>query len=102
MVEPLGMYELDGIMYAGQPDALPEIVALTAIDDYVLKVTLANGEQRQFNMEPYLDSGVLSILKDKDVFRAVQLEGGAPSWQHGEIDIAPETVINNSQALITT
>ncbi|MDR0847448.1 MAG: DUF2442 domain-containing protein [Propionibacteriaceae bacterium] len=95
------MYELDGIVYSGQPYVLPEIVAVNAVDDHVLEVTLSNGEHRQFDMKPYLDSGVFSSLKDELVFHAVQLEGGAPSWCGGLIDIAPETVINASRALVS-
>jgi len=48
-------------MYKRITEAVP-------LEDYVIKITFEDIEQRIFNCKPYLDQGVFLPLKDKDYF----------------------------------
>jgi hypothetical protein len=41
-------------------------------DNYLLLLTFENGEERQFDMKPYLDIGIFKELKDPSLFKTVK------------------------------
>ena len=69
------------------------------LDDYKLLLTFDNGEQRIYDMAPYL-FGVFEFLVNPLKFKAVELVSGAPTWYppNGamEVDICPDTVYKDS------
>lgn len=72
-------------------EKLPEVISITAHADYLLTVTFANGEVRQFDARPYLDRGIFVRLKNIGLFKLARVEHGTVSWPGG-LDIAPETL----------
>ena len=69
----------------------PRVKSVTADKDYALLVTFENGETKIFDMNPYLDFGVFTELKDKNYFKQVKPFMGAVAWPHGQ-DVCPDTL----------
>ncbi|QEP43583.1 DUF2442 domain-containing protein [Ectothiorhodospiraceae bacterium BW-2] len=67
------------------------VISATAIADFRLHLTFNNGEQREFDMRPYLDYPVFEPLKNPGFFALAKVDYGTVTWP-GEIDIAPETL----------
>ena len=44
--------------------SISAVTSVTALADYRLLLGFANGDQRVFDVRPYLDSGVFAALKD--------------------------------------
>jgi len=64
-------------------------------DNYLLLLTFENGEKRQFDMKPYLNTGIFSELKDLKVFNTVRKSFDSIEWEN-EADIDPEILYQNS------
>lgn len=64
-------------------------------DDYKLLLTFENGEERQFDMKPYLDTGVFKKLKNINIFNTVGINFDTIEWQGG-IDFSPEVLYQES------
>ncbi|MCK5057937.1 MAG: DUF2442 domain-containing protein [Candidatus Aminicenantes bacterium] len=62
-----------------------------AKDDYVLLVTLSNGKKGLFDVKPYLDKGIFTVLKDKSLFDAVRPAFGGIVWPHQQ-DFSADTI----------
>jgi hypothetical protein len=63
--------------------------------EYKLSLEFENQEKRIFDVTPYLEMGVFRQLKDKNIFSRAFVDGGTVMWP-GEIDIAPETLYDQS------
>ena len=53
------------------------------IKDYNLILTFENGEKRQFDMNPYLSSGIFSELRDESKFNLVKVSFDTIQWENG-------------------
>jgi hypothetical protein len=73
----------------------PRVTAVTPLKDYKLLLGFTNGEQRIFDMSPYLDKGVFKQLKDIAYFNAVRVSGGSIVWPE-EQDLCPDTLYEKS------
>ena len=67
-------------------------------DDYTLIVTFCTGETRRFDALPYLEKGVFTRLKDRDLFKQAYVAYDTVCWP-GNLDIAPETLYDRSTAV---
>nr|VFK23303.1 MAG: Protein of unknown function (DUF2442) [Candidatus Kentron sp. MB]VFK28430.1 MAG: Protein of unknown function (DUF2442) [Candidatus Kentron sp. MB]VFK74250.1 MAG: Protein of unknown function (DUF2442) [Candidatus Kentron sp. MB] len=70
------------------------MIQVTAVEpgpDYGLLVTFSNGENRHFDMWPYLHYPVFRKLENPGFFALASVDYGTVTWP-GEIDIAPETL----------
>ncbi|GAB2956459.1 DUF2442 domain-containing protein [Aquaspirillum soli] len=76
------------------------VKSVLAQPDYQLLLIFSNGEQRQFDMRPYLHYPVFQRLENQGFFSLAQVNYGTVVWP-GEIDIAPETLYDKS-TLITS
>lgn len=72
-----------------------EVVSVFPEDDYKLLLSFDTGELRRFDMKPYLHYPVYRRLENKGFFRLAQVGYGTVTWP-GEIDIAPETLYEES------
>lgn len=72
-----------------------EVVSVFPEDDYKLLLSFDTGELRRFDMKPYLHYPVYRSLENKGFFGLAQVEYGTVTWP-GEIDIAPETLYEES------
>ena len=89
------MFIVNGIAYAGTPETYTEEIVVTRakpLKDYRLLLHFSNGEKKEYNVKPLFKYPVFKPLKNKDIFNKVRVKYGAPIWNNGEIDIAPETL----------
>ena len=82
-------------MYLGVKAVKPQ-------DDYVLSITFENGEERLFDMKPYLDFGpVFRELKDHAMFNSVRVYSDTVAWAN-DADLDPEMLYPNSFSSVRT
>ena len=65
-------------------------------DNYLLLLTFENGENKQFDMKPYLNIGVFQELKDLNVFKTVKTSFDSIEWDNGA-DFDPEILYQKSK-----
>lgn len=75
----------------------PYVKAASALPDYRLRLTFENGEERIFDLTPYLERGVFVRLKNPSLFKLVKVVAGSVEWP-GEIDLSYDTLYLGSQA----
>jgi len=93
------MYELNGIVYAGDPAPILQVSGVRPLDDYRLWIRFSTGEAKIYDCKPLLDRPAFLPLKDVEAFRSVYIDYGVPVWQDGEIDLAPEELYENGVAV---
>ena len=74
---------------------LLDVVSVVAKSDYSLLLEFENGEQRMFDMSPYMDEKPFVRLKGSPLFTRAFVDYGTVVWP-GNIDIAPETLYDRS------
>ncbi|WP_183346582.1 DUF2442 domain-containing protein [Geomonas paludis] len=72
-----------------------DVVKVIPQADFRLDLFYANGEQRRFDMRPLLKMKPWNRVAAPEVFNMVRAEYGTVVWP-GEIDIAPETLYDDS------
>ena len=73
------------------------ITKVTPLNDYLLHLKFKNGEEKIFDMKPYLETGIFKELKDETVFKTVKVSFDTVEWVN-EADIDPETLYHESIA----
>jgi hypothetical protein len=68
------------------------------LENYKLLLIFENGEQRQFDMSPYLNLGLFQDLKDEKMFRTVKPNFDTIAWDN-EADIDPEILYKESKRI---
>jgi len=79
-------------------NTLLDVVSVKVRPCYRLELEFENGEQRVFDMSPYMDKKPFNRLKDSPVFNCATIDYGTVVWP-GNIDIAPETLYDDSAPL---
>ena len=74
---------------------LLDVTKVKALPNYVLLLEFENGENRYFDMAPYMDRKPFIRLKNPSLFRQAFVDYGTVVWP-GNIDIAPETLYDLS------
>ncbi|MDP2829665.1 MAG: DUF2442 domain-containing protein [Sulfuricellaceae bacterium] len=77
-------------------EVLLDVVKVEVKPDYRLFLEFENGEQRVFDMTPYMDKKPFSQLKGSPLFGKAFVDYGTVVWP-GNIDIAPETLYDRSR-----
>jgi len=77
---------------------LLDVIKVKPQKDYTLLLVFENQEKRLFDMKPYLDKKPFTKLKDFSLFMQAKIAYGTVVWS-GNIDIAPETLWDNSKRL---
>ncbi len=91
------MYILDDIVYADNyNNEQIKVEKIKVVSELCLLVTFSNGEKRIFDAKELLKYSAYEKLKDYEIFKNGYVEHGIIVWDNGKIDIAPETVYNNS------
>ena len=75
-----------------------EVSHVKPLPDFGLLLTFVGGEQRCFDMRPYLHYPVFRRLENHGFFSLARVDYGTVTWP-GDIDIAPETLYDRSVAL---
>jgi hypothetical protein len=76
-------------------EALLDVIKVKAGADYTLLIEFENGENRMFDMRPYLDKKPFIRIKEASIFAQASVDYGTVVWP-GNIDIAPETLYDDS------
>ena len=71
------------------------IIDVKPKENYLLLLTFANGEKRQFDMKPYLDTGLFQELKDLRLFNTVKTSFDSIEWENNA-DFDPEILYQKS------
>ncbi len=71
--------------------ALQTIVDARPVSEGVLHVRFASGEERRFDVRPYLRSTFFERLADPSYFAQVRVEAGTVTWPEGH-DFDPGTI----------
>lgn len=69
----------------------PSVEAAEPLPNYKLKVLFDNGEQKEFDVEPFLNKGIFVELKDEEYFSQVRVAFGAVQWPN-EQDFSNDTL----------
>ena len=72
-----------------------DVTGVEVRPNYALLLTFENGEIRMFDMTPYMDLKPYLRLKGTALFNLAKVDYGTVVWP-GEIDIAPETLYDES------
>ena len=89
------MYIIDDICYAGEKTQDIKVTEVKALSGGMLLVTFNTGEKKLFDVTR-LTGSAFDPLKNEKVFNNPSLFHGIITWNNGEIDIAPETVYDES------
>ena len=74
----------------------PRIKLVQALENYMLAITFNNGEEKYFDVQPYLEIGVFKSLKNSTMFSTAKAEYGTVIWQNG-VDFDPDTLYLESK-----
>jgi len=69
----------------------PKVIKVQPEPNYMLNLWFANGEQRQFDMKPYLGFEVFQALKDRKLFCTVTTFLGSVTWSN-DADLSYDTL----------
>ena len=74
------------------------VIQVTPLENYKLGLKFKNGEEKVFDMMPYLETGIFKELKNETIFKTVRVSFDTVEWAN-EADIDPETLYKDSVAL---
>ena len=74
----------------------PRVVAVKANKHYTLDLTFSNGEERLFDMKPYLTKGIFKELRDVAMFNTAHISFDTVEWDN-EADFDPEVLYTQSK-----
>lgn len=77
---------------------LLDVVNVKTTQDFQLELGSQNGEQRRFDMRPLLTMRPWNRIASAQLFHRAKVAYGTVIWP-GEIDIAPETLYDDSVSL---
>ncbi|SFA96199.1 DUF2442 domain-containing protein [Selenomonas ruminantium] len=67
----------------------PTAVSVVPIDNYIITVKFDNGEEKKFDVKPYIKGDWYGQLMDVSYFKAVTTDGDTVVWPDGQ-DICPD------------
>jgi len=76
------------------------IVNVKALENHSLLLKFENGEERIFDINPYLEIGKFQELKNEQLFKTVRVSFDTIEWDNG-LDLDPELLYEKSKAVVT-
>jgi hypothetical protein len=76
-----------------EPAIAPEMVAVIARPEHTVRIVFADGEVRDVDITPLLDTPAFSPLRDRALFDQVKIDEqtGTITWP-GDVDLDPEVI----------
>ena len=65
------------------------------LKNYLLLLKFENGEEKIFDVKPYLNIGKFQELKDENVFKSVKVSFDSIEWAN-QLDLDPEILYEKS------
>lgn len=69
----------------------PYVKKVKPLENYCLMLWFENGEQKVFDLKPYLNKGVFNQLRNTSLFSSVKVVAGSVEWSNG-IDLSYDTL----------
>ena len=69
------------------------------LDNYKLLLTFNTNESKVFDMNEYLDHGLFTQLKSKELFDTVRVSFDTIQWANG-LDLCPEVLYEKSERVL--
>lgn len=76
----------------------PRVKEVYPNQDYTIRIVFDNGEEKLFDVAPYLDKGFFRELKNKSLFETVKPFLGSVQWKNGQ-DFCPDTLYIDGKSL---
>ena len=73
----------------------PKVLNVAPLSDYRVMLVFDTGEQKIFNVAPYINGEWFGKLKDIHLFNTVRVVGNTIEWADGQ-DIAPHELYDYS------
>ncbi|MDR0294066.1 MAG: DUF2442 domain-containing protein [Oscillospiraceae bacterium] len=73
----------------------PKILKVNPLTDYKVMVAFDTGEQKIFDVMPYISGDWFGQLRDAEFFKTVHIAGNTIQWAGGQ-DIAPHELYDCS------
>ena len=89
------MYIMNDVCYAGEATSDIRVKQATVLRGGMILLTFSTGEQRLFDTT-LLTGSAFEPLKDENVLADFNIFHGVMTWMNGSIDIAPETMYEDS------
>jgi hypothetical protein len=76
-----------------EPSIAPEMVAVIARPEHTVRIVFADGEVRDVDITPLLDTPAFSPLRDPALFEQVKIDeqAGTITWP-GDVDLDPDVI----------
>jgi hypothetical protein len=76
-----------------EPAIAPEMVAAIPRPEHTVRIVFADGEVRDVDITPLLDTPAFSTLRDPAMFERVTVDGqtGTITWP-GDVDLDPDVI----------
>lgn len=87
-----------GLLRSSEVKMLLDVVKVETTPDFQLELDFENGEHRRFDMKPLLNMKPWNRIASEQLFHRATVAYGTVMWP-GEIDIAPETLYDDSVPL---
>jgi len=68
----------------------PRVKSVIAQKNFMLLISFTNGEEKLFDIKPYLEIGVFKSLKNAALFTTAHADYGTVVWQN-DVDFDPDT-----------
>ena len=75
---------------------LLDVTDVHAKPDFSMTIKFENGEQKDFDMKPFIDQKPWVRLKNGNIFLKAYVLNGTVAWP-GNLDIDPETLYERSE-----
>lgn len=79
---------------------MEKVCAVQALSGHRLRISFSTGDVKVFDVNPYLDKGLFSRLRDPALFAQAYVAYDTVCWP-GNLDIAPETLFDRGIVLST-
>jgi len=79
----------------------PRVQSVHARRDYTLLLLFDNGEERVFDVKPFLDKGIFRDLQNIRIFSSVKPFLGSIQWSNGA-DFCPDMLYEESISLVSS
>ncbi|MBQ9662068.1 MAG: DUF2442 domain-containing protein [Oscillospiraceae bacterium] len=77
----------------------PTAVKVVPMNDYLLSIVFDNGEQKVFDVKPYIRGSWYGELSDPVYFKSVVTNGYSVEWANGQ-DLCPDELYYNSLSIL--